>query len=277
MGLFGLLGPKCPIDPHEWEWMLASLKWLEQEFPRDDGEVGAGALILPTTENFPPEGANVTERAQKLFERVKIFAEMTNWPTELHAQQESGAPPEIVAAFGVPQKWSDTLGTFSLRGSDDGTAIADISYNPGQISDPEAFVATMAHELAHYLMSAAQRCPPGGWDVHELTTDLTAVWMGFGIFQANTAKDFAGFTDHDRQGWQMQSRGYLHERALITAIAVCASMRGEDALAAVPYLKPYLKTDLKNATKFVGTIDVVSQMAAIDLDEFGVEISDHMH
>ena len=68
-----------------------------------------------------------------------------------------------------------------------------ITYNPSLTDDIDAMIATFAHELGHYLMSTAKTAPPGGWELHELHTDLTAVYLGFGLFLANSARSFGQF------------------------------------------------------------------------------------
>src|SRR3712207_1292867 len=83
-------------------------------------------------------------------------------------------------------------GTFTLEG-EDGAPRVVISYNPSLADDPTAMIATLAHELGHYLMSTAGSAPPGGWELHELHTDLAAVYLGFGIFLANSARSFGQF------------------------------------------------------------------------------------
>jgi hypothetical protein len=168
-------------------------------------------------------------------------------------------------------KWSDTAGTFQLVPDETHGWIARISYDVAQLHDPQGFIATIAHELAHYIMSTAKRCPPGGWDLHELATDMTAIWMGFGIFLANNAKSFEAFTDHDRQGWQARTSGYLNERAILTGMALCASLRGEDPAEAIPHLKPYLLKGYKLAINFIEQTDMATAFRNTDLADFGVE------
>ncbi len=267
MGLFGLFKPKAPLPPHEWEWLLASLKWLELEFPKDDGQPGVGPIVLPILANFPESQLQGQDYAEALFDTVKRLADMADWPTQLipHA---SGKPRDIInPALLGPQSWNDAAGTFSIVADQTGAHIAQVTYNLEQLNNAESFVATMAHELSHYLISTSKTCPPGGWDLHELTTDLTAVWMGFGIFQANSAKSFEGHAE----GWQAQTRGYLGETMLVTALALCAEMAGEDSAQAAPYLKPHLAGLLKKIAAYLSEHDFRTEMAKIDLADYGVE------
>ena len=267
MGLFGLFKPKNPLPPYEWEWLLASLKWLEQEFPKDGGQSGVGPIVLPTHHNFPESQSKGEAYAEELFATVKALADMTDWPTVL-SPQYSVKPTEIInpAVLGA-HGWNDAAGTFSLTTDQDGQTVAQITYNVEQLSNSESFVATMAHELAHYLICYAKTCPPGGWDASELTTDVAAVWMGFGVFQANSAKTFEGTAE----GWQAQTQGYLGETMLVTALAVCLAISGQDSTKVVPYLKPHLGKLLKKAVLYLSEHDFRAEMAEIDLAEFGVE------
>jgi hypothetical protein len=274
--VFGLFAPKCPVEEHEWEWILACLLWLDGEFPRDGMPTGAAPLVLPTIENFPEIADDYNKRAEQLFTRTKELAELGDWPTELvgydNITNEQLINPHLLGE----NKWSDAAGPFQLVRDDAGGWFARISFDYGQLNHPPDFVATMAHELAHYLMSTAKRCPPGGWDLHELATDMTAVWMGFGIFMANNAKSFEGFTDHDRQGWKARTSGYLGEKALLTGMALCAALRGDDLAEPIPHLKPYLASDFKKVIRYVEQCDITAAMAAVDLDDFGVEaVSDN--
>ena len=269
--MFGLFGAKRPLDQYEWEWMLAGIKWLEEEFPRDEGGTSAGSLILPLAENFPPWQEPSSEYAEMLFARVKELCELSDWPTRLVSQEDSNPNPMEMAAFAGEYRWSEALGTFSIADDHDGKPYAQITYHPKQLSNPDGFVATMAHELGHYLMSTSRRCPPGGWDLHELATDLTAVWFGFGIFMANGAKSFEGFSDPANAGWQSQVSGYLNEQTMLTAMAACAKLRGEDPAEAIPHLKPYLASNYKKIVKYMDTVDFVAGIAAINLDDYGVE------
>jgi hypothetical protein len=148
-----------------------------------------------------------------------------------------------------------------------GDQIAEIRYNPKHLANPESLIATFAHELSHYLMSNAKSDPPGGWDIHELTTDLTAVYLGFGIFMSNSAWNFEGHSSYDQQGWQYERQGYLTERGLVTAIAIWESLAGRDPIAAAPFLKRHLAKDLKNAAAYVNKYDVAQQIRDYDLSQ----------
>jgi hypothetical protein len=131
-------------------------------------------------------------------------------------------------------------------------------------------IATFAHELGHYVMSTATTAPPGGWELHELHTDIAAVWLGFGLFLANSARSFSQFQSAGEMGWSSRTQGYLSEPALVTATAIAERLAGRDPIGAEPFLKPYLQSDLRKASKALARLhpDMAAAVDAVDLSEF---------
>ena len=95
-----------------------------------------------------------------------------------------------------------------------------------QLKDPLALVATIAHELGHVILLGGHLLDPDTPD-HEPMTDLLTVFLGLGIFTANSAGRFQQFQDERRQGWSMQRLGYLPEEVYGYALARFAIERGE--------------------------------------------------
>ena len=237
----GLFGPKRPLSEDEWDWQLASFNWMIKEFGGIE-ENPDNVLVLPTPEFFPKTSADPEQKAQEIFDRVKQLAGMEEWPTRLEQGEKSR---DLTLGHGqeIKHERHAPAGDYQLKQGDDGNHFALIRYNPSHIDDPAKLIATFAHELSHYLMNTAKTAPPGGWDVHELTTDLCSVYLGFGIFLAMTAWNFQGRND----GWQYERQGYLNERMLVTGIAIWETLAGRDPLHALPYLKPHLAKDMKMA------------------------------
>jgi hypothetical protein len=263
--MLSLFRPRLPIDEDELEWQLASFKWMTQEF----GPVAGKPLVLPTPAWFPPSQNKGHQRIADLFEHVKSAAGMSDWPCTLEPGQ-SDRP--VVAGFALLLRHEGApapCGTFTMTGAD-GEERVVITYNPALADDPTAMIATLAHELAHYLMSSAKTAPPGGWSLHELHTDLLAVYLGFGIFLANSARSFSQFQSDGQMGWSSRTQGYLSEGALTTALAIFQRLAGRDPLEAAPFLKTYLESDLKRAAKGLARLcpDMAQAMEAVDLAEF---------
>ena len=256
---------KCPVDPEEWEWLLAGLKWLRREFPELDDR---RQLALPTSEAFPPSTAAGAERGEELMDQVKAIAGLTDWPVRLLPV----APPRRGAVNSVAalQSGSGACGSFRLERTAEGLPFAEIRYTVDQLDNPAGLVATFAHELAHYLLRTQPNPLPGGDPVEELFTDLTAVWLGFGIFLGNNARYSGHVEEGAGRGWFVSGwQGYLGERMLMTALALSELVAGRDPADAAPYLKTYLETDLRSAERYAARGDVRAELDAIDLADFG--------
>lgn len=262
MGLLSLFGGKLPIDREELEFQLATFKWLMADFP----EFARRPLVLPTREVFPSDGRRGVE---VLFDEVRAAAGMEDWPCELRAgdsdREIDAGNTHLIRHAGAPAP----CGTFHIAQDLPGRP-AVITYNPGLVNDTGAMVATFAHELGHYLMATAGGTPPGGWDLHELHTDLAAVWLGFGIFLANSARSFRQFQNAGEMGWASGGQGYLSEGALVTALVIAERLAGRDPMVAAPHLKSYLQGELKRTAKALARMhpDMAGAVEAVDLSEF---------
>ncbi|HEY1606763.1 MAG TPA: hypothetical protein VGF77_14315 [Allosphingosinicella sp.] len=258
-----LFGPRLPIDRDELDWQLATFKWMKQEL----GAVAPRRLVLPTPHFFPASSRKGHERIEDLFGHVRRLAGMADWPCRLEAGQSDRPARAGLALLLRHEGPSAPSGTFRgpIRGED-----AIITYNPALAGDTDALVATFAHELAHYRMRAARTAPPGGWELHELHTDLVAVGLGFGIFLANSARNFSQFQGGGEMGWSSRTQGYLSEGALVTGLVIFQRLGGRASEEARAYLKSYLQTDLKHASRALGKLapDIPAAVAAADLGAF---------
>jgi len=231
------------LDPGTTAWIFDTCEWVLTEFGTDPF-YEATSLVLPTDEYFPQRRSeSPDEVAQALFGAVKKFAGMENWDCELRAQE---VDPMVVVAptvvmQGVP---SGPAGTFSVK--DDAIVI---TYNPDELSRPESLIATFAHELAHFLSFSTAVRPPGGDDFEEPAADLLAVFLGFGVFLANSAFQFSQYTGVDSQGWSSRSQGYLSQDELIYGLALFAELKSTPSEYVVPHLDSHLRSFLKKSRR----------------------------
>jgi hypothetical protein len=262
--MLGLFQTRLPIDTDELDWILACFRWFAIEFEERD-RPRRNAMVLPDAETFPPSRAQGHDRAIELFETVKRHAGMVDWQCDL---VPGAAAREHRVATGLALRHitkPEPLGTFSYV-----NGRYRITYDPAEIDRPHNLVSIFAHELAHYLLHTARTPPPGGRDLQEQATDLAAVYLGFGLFMTNSARDFAQFQDFAEQGWRMRRQGYLSEMELTTGLAVFVRLSGADARAAERELKDYLRSPFRKALKALDRLhpDVAASVAAIDLAEW---------
>lgn len=220
-----------------WRWFLRSFGGLE-DFRRSP-------LVTPTAEFFPATGSSGHARALKIFEHVKRHAGLQEWECEL-VEQPSRPDLRVGEVMAQVFEQHDPAGTFGVEGN-----RVVISYEPTQLGDPMALIATFIHELGHYLLATIADPPPGGPQTEELATDLVTVYLGFGLFGANCAFSFQRDSGTHSQGWSTARQGYLTERMWCYALAIFFRLRDEDIGQARPFLKSHLYTDLRKATAYL--------------------------
>ncbi|MDV2080856.1 hypothetical protein [Marinobacter xestospongiae] len=251
--MFGF-GSRSLVGDTELEWQLDTYGWLLRNFGRRFRDV-TYILVKPDRQHFPDECESEDEVFEKTFLRVKRYADMEHWPCELLPQEND---PETVLGDTLLIQGAETgpAGTFRYRSGGKGL----VTYNRSLVSEPQALVSTYAHELGHYLTANCKEPPPGGWELWEPATDLTAVYMGFGLFMANSSFIFRQFSSAGTQGWRTQTLGYLSQPELLNALAIFMVLKSIDIQEVSPFLKRGLKGDLAKCLKFLKKTDVVSKL-----------------
>jgi hypothetical protein len=232
------------LDPDVEAWQIDTWRFFLRTFG-GLADLRQSPLVLPNREFFPPTDKTGRERAEVIFDCVKRLARMPDWPCRLEAQPRR---PELSVGDLATLKpiTHAPAGTFGFEGNE-----VVITYQPADIDNPGVLIATLAHELAHYLLLRWRREVPGGEDVHELTTDLMTVYMGFGVFGASCAFNFNQFQNVMSQGWQYSRHGYLDERTWAFALAMFLELRNDPAERVQPYLKGYLFAEMNDAIRYL--------------------------
>jgi hypothetical protein len=252
----GLFGPSLPVDRDEFEWLLACFAWIDRTLgARDGADSFVPRLVLPGDPDLAAAGT-----AQDLFEAVKRAAGLEEWECRL----EKGEARRDVIGTGLPTgtySQKSALGTFSVEGN---TPV--VRYDPALLREPDVLVATFAHELAHLVIHSLDQ-PPGGAELEEHATDCMAVYLGFGVFLANSARRFSQFEDGHLQGWQSETSGYLSENALVTCLAMF-ERRFAVTDEASDSLKPYLRKAHSGASKYLARhfADFDAALRAVDIE-----------
>jgi hypothetical protein len=173
--------------------------------------------------------------------------------------QERDINPQIAPTIAIQNTPVNPLGTFAVTEEQE----VVITYNPSLLSKPEQMVATFAHELAHYLTATAKEPPPGGWENWEFATDITATFLGFGVFMANSTFSFKQFLDADAQGWQSSHNGYLSEAENSYALAIFLALKRIPLEEVLSYLKPNLRKMLKKASNEIVQKKVLHELSTV--------------
>ncbi|VAX11175.1 hypothetical protein MNBD_GAMMA25-1653 [hydrothermal vent metagenome] len=226
------------------EWIFDSFAWALQNF---DQRVffDETILVIPSNKHFPGRVDSIEGMASLIFEQVKEYAGMKHWPCRLLDQNQAAtaAPTMKVLING------------NIRGNREiePDAVADehkllIAYNSHQLNNPEAMIASYAHTLAHYLGSMAQQPPPGGEELWPQTTEVLAVFMGFGTMFANSASVFRGGCGSCHNPLAERT-AFLSQDEITYALALFCVLKEIPNKAALPHLKKHLRSSFKSAVK----------------------------
>lgn len=241
------------IDLETRQWLFDTFAWALTHFGSDMFYEHT-QLVTPTDTYFPDDISNISEAeiAEKLFYQVKHHAGMDGWHCQLQPQAPNVNPR--VGYFAIQDTPLQPLGTFSMPTNQ----IKTVTYDPDLVYQPSALIATFAHELGHYLSYSADT-PPGGEALYEPATDLLAVFMGFGLFMANSAFNFQQTKSAFTEGWQSQAQGYLNEQSLTYALAIFCVLKNIDNKVIETHLKKSLHRYFRRAVK-----DVLSSHTEIE-------------
>lgn len=242
-GVFGLSKPKCPVS-------LEQKQWIDDSFIRLAGLVGVDRLlqatvVLPTANHFPDPYDGTEIALQRMFHRVATQMQVN--PADVDVTLFASG--DDMAQNLLPFYSASTSGAAGLYHH----APADkshISINETELKDPMALVAVLAHELGHIILlrpGLVERDDPN----MEPLNDLLTVFLGFGIFTANSAFRFEQHTDYQTQGWSARRLGYLSEEQFGYALARFAFERGERKPAWTSFLSTNIASYLRRSADWL--------------------------
>jgi hypothetical protein len=216
--VFGLFGKSRFLDADVEDWCLETWAWLMTNLGGMQ-RLRRTPLVLANREFFPPTDTERHERALYVFEQIKTLMEIADWPCELEAHDRP-AQGQRVGYYAKLQRGKSANGTFRIE---DGKVI--VTYASDLVGQPRQLIATLAHELSHYLLASIRKPIPGGNQLHELATELTVAFTGFGVFGANAAFKFEQHQDPFGQGWSSGRNGYFSEPTWAFALALFAALK----------------------------------------------------
>ena len=171
--MFGWFHPTCPVGPAEKAWIEDRMRWLALEFGVD--RLRKARVVLPTPEFFPDRYDADRAGAKRLFRRVCGYMDVD--PDPIRLQFFTQKRLKGVDGFG-----SGAAGTYE----DEGWRTT-IRLDEDTLSDPMVVVATLAHELGHEILLGQGRITADRKD-HEPLTDLITIFVGMGVFTANSRR-----------------------------------------------------------------------------------------
>jgi hypothetical protein len=249
--MFGFT-PKLPITEDDRQWVNEGFRRLEKSLGRH--RLLSTKVVEPTAEDFPDPYDKSPEAVEQLFSRVCTYMQVDRDSIELEI-----FPDETEELREILPSWRGGGGKHAaglyLHGHEKDRAMAGddermlVALRSSLIKDPLTLVATAAHELGHVILLGGNLM--SRTNDHEPMTDLLTVFLGLGIFTANSAARFKQFQNDRKIGWSMQRLGYLPEPVFGYALAKFASERGEHKPAWARHLMPNVRSDFKNSSRWL--------------------------
>jgi len=237
------------IDEDVADWQFEGYAWLIKNLGLQKA-LSDTELWLPADVHFGDmKNYNGHDLAQYIFRKICERSKMDSQAIKLTAVEENMGgflgDSAILKTIG-----NRACGRYFLAEKDNGDGFnEEITYDIGLCETPMNLIATLAHESAHAIHSRSHAALDVEPELYELFTDLTAVYLGYGIFLANSRFSFAS----DSRGWQAQGAGYLPEADLVFATAIFMKIKNIPLETAKPYLKPKLFKILKKSFKQLGS------------------------
>ena len=245
--MFGLLQKRQLLDDNSVQWLYESFAWALRNF---DAEVfyNETILVIPSNEYFPGRENSVQGMANLILEQVKTYAGLKHWPTLLMDHNSCMIESPAVKIKGALRGVKGVEQGIDQGSEDDANRVL-VSYDPDQVLNPEALIATYAHQLAYHLGVFAKEMPPGGEQNLPHVTEVLAVFMGFGLMFANSAFTFqtGGCGSCKRPGANRSS--YLSQYDTTYALALFSVLKQIPNDKVLPHLKKSLRPFYKKAVR----------------------------
>jgi hypothetical protein len=248
--VFGF-SPKLPVTEEQRLWVNDGFGRLEKLLGRR--RMLEAKVVEPTAEDFPDRYDKSAEAIENLFCRVCTYMGVDRDSIELEI-----FPDETEELKEVLPSWRGggrhAAGLYLHAYENDRSANHDgrmlVALRSTLLKDPTSLVATAAHELGHVILLGGELMSPRTTD-HEPMTDLLTVFLGLGVFTANSAARFKQFQNERKIGWSMQRLGYLPEPVFGYALAKFASERGESKPIWARHLSTNVRADFKNSSRWL--------------------------
>ncbi|WP_440957296.1 hypothetical protein ACFELO_08240 [Oceanicaulis sp. LC35] len=245
------------VEDHIADWVEANFARILEGFSSDKA-VRDTALVTPRNGGFVVDARTAEECAEQLFVRTAEFCGVRDWPIRLEGVDDTHHLQQVSALHFLESDKS-AAGTFQVQSNE-----LVITYALSDVSAPVHLIATFAHEIAHAVLAGhpVEREVPE--EEVELLTDLMAVYLGFGVFLANSAFHFQQYSESGYAGWRSSRRGYLTQETLTYATALFCEIRQADHDVAKASLKPHLVKVFDKACKQIAQRESLAALMALD-------------
>lgn len=203
------------------EWLWSALESIIER--RGEDTFLKAPLLIPDDRFFPDRWSPDERGISTLAKRLLGYAGLDHLGVDVSLYEED-VDIEELGHDGKPAKWSHSGTAAWFAGIEGGAAI--FGANRNKLDDPLGLVATMSHETAH-VFRRAHRLEHRDRDHEEKLTDVTTIYLGFGILTTATTARFIT-RSHDNLGssWKHSNQGYLSPAEMSFLLATQLVLRG---------------------------------------------------
>lgn len=212
---------KLPITPDDKEWVEDALIAIKNDFGEDYfREI---TTVLPNKKFYDNEFSGSENDALFVLNQTKLYMDIDS---DAFALKFFSDQPVTMADGTVLSSPASIDGTWNSAAGiyEETEGVTTIYIERSQLKNPLSLIATVAHELSHYILLGEGRIDEND----EYLTDLVAIVYGFGIFLGNSRFTYSSFSNYKESGWQMSSKGYLPEQIIAYAMAWLCVYRNEE-------------------------------------------------
>lgn len=237
--------PRCPIDTSTRQWIDRRWAWLENQF--GVARVRGARVVLPRQDFFPDPYHGAESDVRPMLDRVCGYMGLQPVKVELFLYHDT---PHI-----RHRKENNT--TANRHELEHGRYTVGVETSC--LADPLALVATLAREIGNIQLVDQHKISPTTEDRAHLT-DLLTVFLGLGVFTANSVLREKYWQEGHFGGWSMGRRGALPMPAFGYALARFAQARGENGADWAKYLRLDVRAPFRQSLRYLDNEAFMGQM-----------------
>lgn len=231
---------KCPITLADKTWVEETLDWFHTNFI----DLTQQPTFTPVRKYFPHDFKGNEEDAEFLLDIMGGYFQLNTQRIRLDFFDESTL--DLGPGLMTQKDGKGAAGYFMQSGYK-----FAISLEVNQLKDLDSLIATMAHEISHYLIMEEK-----GYHFeeteNEYLTDMAVIVYGFGIFMGNSKFKFKQWSSGDGYGgWSMSNQGYLPQEVIAYAMAEIQRRKNDFEPSWTQYLNKSFRKLFEKSLKYV--------------------------
>lgn len=251
----------CPISSGDEIWMHARFDWLVETFGIE--RLWHAPFLTPCETDFPDPFSGTEENVRVLFSRICGYLDID--VNRLRLGFFSNDDPLECELAAMP---TEAAGLYDGDHEKPAVWIART-----ELGDAESLVGTIAHELCHDILLGGGYLDAEEDTDHEFVTDLTTLYLGFGVFTSNSYLREKNWNTGNLEFSSTRQKGYLKLPQLGYGLALVAWHRNETSPEWAKALRPDLRDLVGRNLKFIAKMRGVPAQLPKSLDS---RIGDHV-